>query len=239
MARALKRNRGNAAARYCQLATVRGDGRPACRTVVFRGFLGGPEDTAEDASRLTFVTDARSEKVGELGQQPACELCWYLPGTREQFRWARPGVDRHLATAAPPPPPPPPQLPPHKSASPRLTEVTHALGGRVGRITGRMEVIGARAAGGEVAERARQRQDMWGRLSGKARQQFLWPHPGLPRGSDDSLFSPPEPEASSPAAEDFCLLVLTPDHVDHLSLKQNKRWTHSRAGGWEERYVNP
>lgn len=192
VARALKRNRGNAAARYCQLATVRGDGRPACRTVVFRGFLGGPEDTAEDASRLTFVTDARSEKVGELGQQPACELCWYLPGTREQFR-----------------------------------------------ITGRMEVIGARAAGGEVAERARQRQDMWGRLSGKARQQFLWPHPGLPRGSDDSLFSPPEPEASSPAAEDFCLLVLTPDHVDHLSLKQNKRWTHSRAGGWEERYVNP
>ena len=112
VARALKRNRGNAAARYCQLATVRGDGRPACRTVVFRGFLGGPEDTAEDASRLTFVTDARSEKVGELGQQPACELCWYLPGTREQFRWARPGVDRHLATAAPPPAPAPPVAPP-------------------------------------------------------------------------------------------------------------------------------
>jgi PPOX class probable FMN-dependent enzyme len=170
---------------------VRGDGRPACRTVVFRGFLGGPED-AEEASRLTFVTDARSEKVEELGRQPACELCWYLPGTREQFR-----------------------------------------------ISGRMEVVGARAATGEGAKRGRQRQGTWGRLSGKARQQFLWPPPGLPRGSDDSLFSPPEPEASSPAAEDFCLLVLTPDHVDHLSLKKNKRWTHSRAGGWEELSVNP
>ena len=61
------------------MATVRGDGRPACRTVVFRGFV-------EKSEQLTFVTDARSEKVGELGRQAACELCWYLPGTREQFR---------------------------------------------------------------------------------------------------------------------------------------------------------
>ena len=102
-----------------------------------------------------------------------------------------------------------------------------------------MEVVGASAATGEEAGRGRQRQETWGRLSGEARQQFLWPPPGLPRGSDDSLFSPPEPEASSPAAEDFSLLVLTPDHVDHLSLKKNKRWTHSRAGGWEELSVNP
>ena len=110
VARALQRNRGSAAARFCQLATVRGDGRPACRTVVFRGFLGGPED-AEEASRLTFVTDARSEKVEELGRQPACELCWYLPGTREQFRWAPPRFNRRPATSPPlsssllPPPP--------------------------------------------------------------------------------------------------------------------------------------
>lgn len=39
-------------ARYMQLATVRGDGRPACRTVVYRGLLG-------DTDHVTFVTDAR------------------------------------------------------------------------------------------------------------------------------------------------------------------------------------
>lgn len=77
--RALARNRRLASARYCQLASVRGDGRPACRTVVFRGFLG-------DSDKLTFVTDGRSAKVGELAAQPACELCWYLPETRDQFR---------------------------------------------------------------------------------------------------------------------------------------------------------
>ena len=40
---ALYRNRHVAQARYLQLATVRADGRPANRTVVFRGFLGDSE----------------------------------------------------------------------------------------------------------------------------------------------------------------------------------------------------
>jgi pyridoxamine 5'-phosphate oxidase len=38
LARALHRNRALVYARYFQLATVRADGRPANRTVVFRGF---------------------------------------------------------------------------------------------------------------------------------------------------------------------------------------------------------
>lgn len=99
-----------------------------------------------------------------------------------------------------------------------------------------MEVIGAWTAGGVQAG---QRQDLWERLSDKARQQFLWPPPGRPRGSDDSLFSPPEPPADSPVAAEFCIMVLTPTHVDHLNLKQNRRWTHSSSEGWEERSVNP
>jgi hypothetical protein len=39
LARALHRNRSLAYSRYLQLATVRNNGRPANRTVVFRGFL--------------------------------------------------------------------------------------------------------------------------------------------------------------------------------------------------------
>ena len=50
LAASLKKNKKFAFAKYFQIATVR-DGRPACRTVVFRGFH---EDTA-----ITFVTDAR------------------------------------------------------------------------------------------------------------------------------------------------------------------------------------
>lgn len=81
LARALHRNRSQAYSRYPQLATIRHDGRPANRTVVFRGFL--PETNC-----LTFVTDSRSEKVHQIGQNPAAELCWYFTQTREQFRLA-------------------------------------------------------------------------------------------------------------------------------------------------------
>jgi PPOX class probable FMN-dependent enzyme len=76
---ALHRNRHVAQARYLQLATVRADGRPANRTVVFRGFLG-------ESDRLTAVTNTSSAKVRELDAVPWAEACWYFPMTREQFR---------------------------------------------------------------------------------------------------------------------------------------------------------
>ena len=76
---ALYRNRHVAQSRYLQLATVRADGRPANRTVVFRGFLG-------DSERITVVTDIRSAKARELDGAPWAEACWYFPMTREQFR---------------------------------------------------------------------------------------------------------------------------------------------------------
>jgi pyridoxamine 5'-phosphate oxidase len=66
-------------ARYFQLATVREDGMPANRTVVFRGFLN-------ETNNLKIVTDIRSEKAGQIESQPWGEICWYFPKTREQFR---------------------------------------------------------------------------------------------------------------------------------------------------------
>ena len=65
-------------ARWLQLATVAADGTPRVRTLVFRGWGG--------AAALDLLTDARSEKVGELQNQPAVELCWLLPRARCQFR---------------------------------------------------------------------------------------------------------------------------------------------------------
>lgn len=81
LARALHRNRSLVYSRYLQLATVRLGGDPANRTVVFRGFLA-------ETNQLQFVTDARSEKVEQIGQTPVAEACWYFPNTREQFRLA-------------------------------------------------------------------------------------------------------------------------------------------------------
>ncbi|MEM6713582.1 MAG: Npun_F5749 family FMN-dependent PPOX-type flavoprotein [Cyanobacteria bacterium P01_C01_bin.147] len=79
LARALHRNRSRAYSRYPQLATVRPDGRPANRTVVFREFL-------PDSNHLLFVTDIRSTKAEQIAQRPDGELCWYFTQTREQFR---------------------------------------------------------------------------------------------------------------------------------------------------------
>jgi pyridoxamine 5'-phosphate oxidase len=81
LSHALHRNRSLVYARYLQLATVRADGRPANRTVVFRGFL-------EDTNQLKFVTDSRSQKADQIDHQPWAEACWYFPQTREQFRLA-------------------------------------------------------------------------------------------------------------------------------------------------------
>lgn len=76
---ALQLNRSLIYSRYLQLATVRKNGRPANRTVVFRGFL-------ENTNQLKFITDSRSPKVEQIDYQPWGEICWYFPNTREQFR---------------------------------------------------------------------------------------------------------------------------------------------------------
>lgn len=79
IARALHRNRALVYARYLQLATVRPDGRPANRTVVFRGFQ-------DDTNQLKFIADDRSEKIEQVEHSAWAEVCWYFPTTREQFR---------------------------------------------------------------------------------------------------------------------------------------------------------
>lgn len=83
LARALHRNRSRPYSRYFQLATVTAEGRPANRTVVFRGWL-------PDTNTLTVVTDRRSGKVSDIAARPWAEACWYFTHTREQFRLAGP-----------------------------------------------------------------------------------------------------------------------------------------------------
>lgn len=95
LARALYRNRSLPNARYVQLATVRPDGTPANRTLVFRGFVPDQfvsDQFVSDRDELQFVSDRRSEKIHQIQHhdhhqnRAMGEICWYFPKTREQFR---------------------------------------------------------------------------------------------------------------------------------------------------------
>ena len=79
LSRALHRNRSVPFCRYLQLATLRLDGTPANRTVVFRGFWA-------DTNQLMFISDLRSDKTAQVQRTPEAEACWYFTKTREQFR---------------------------------------------------------------------------------------------------------------------------------------------------------
>jgi pyridoxamine 5'-phosphate oxidase len=79
LSRALHLNRSQPYSRYLQLATIKPDGKPANRTVVFRGFL-------EETNQLQIITDIRSEKIAQIEENSWGEACWYFTKTREQFR---------------------------------------------------------------------------------------------------------------------------------------------------------
>ncbi|MGA7932678.1 MAG: Npun_F5749 family FMN-dependent PPOX-type flavoprotein [Kovacikia sp.] len=183
LARALHRNRSLADSRYLQLATMRADGRPANRTVVFRGFVDGTDE-------LKFVTDRRSEKVDQIRQAAWGEACWYFSKTREQFR-----------------------------------------------IAGTLVLVEENSTDLALQQA---RQNSWQELSDAARSQFVWAYPGKPRvRQEDFDLAPPDPIEPLPH---FCLLLLRPDHVDHLELRGNpqNRWIYTRPDQtWLVEEVNP
>ena len=92
---AIQNNAGTAHSRFFQLATVDGKQNPACRTVVFRGFV-------DNTNALVAHTDVRSEKIQQLSNNAHAEICWYFTDTREQFRLTSKislltGEDQHQA----------------------------------------------------------------------------------------------------------------------------------------------
>eukprot|EP00198_Chlamydomonas_reinhardtii_P010733 XP_001700070.1 pyridoxamine 5' phosphate oxidase-related protein [Chlamydomonas reinhardtii] len=195
--KSLAQNKRLANSRYVQLATVRPDNRPANRTVVFRGFLSDDDDS------LTFVTDSRSRKVGEVAVNPAAEVAWYFPETREQYR-----------------------------------------------VSGNLTIVDA-ASTDSAMQAARKR--VWHNMSDPGRQQFAWPHPGLPRHLEDpTAWDCPAPGPKDPVLDTFCLVVLHVDEVEQLKLKSNERFLYRRqeaaavpadegaaAVTWVEEPINP
>ncbi|EAW36952.1 Npun_F5749 family FMN-dependent PPOX-type flavoprotein [Lyngbya sp. PCC 8106] len=184
LARALHRNRSLAYCRYFQLATIRSDGHPANRTVVYRGFM-------DQTNQLKMITDSRSQKVQQITKNQSAEACWYFPKTREQFR-----------------------------------------------LFGQLTLITATSSDRILSS---ERQQVWQDLSDNARSQFFWPSPGQSR-VDASEFTPPEVFPVEPPAE-FCLLLLEPEHIDHLELRgepQNRYLYWREANNnWLTQAVNP
>lgn len=184
LARALHRNRSEPHSRYFQLATLRPDGLPANRTIVFRGFLN-------DTNQLIVITDGRSDKIAHVTYQPWAEACWYFTKTREQFR-----------------------------------------------LFGRLQLI-------DDSHRdtlyIATRQQIWQKLSDKARSQFYWPTPGALR-TDNQPFETSAVDGIQPPSC-FCLLLIDPTQVDHLELKGNpqNRYRHhiQKDNLWCKVNINP
>ncbi|TVU48626.1 hypothetical protein EJB05_08267 [Eragrostis curvula] len=65
---------------YFQLATVGAGGRPANRTVVFRGFQ-------EHCDKIQINTDARSNKIVEIRNCPSGEVCFTELAHLYQYSW--------------------------------------------------------------------------------------------------------------------------------------------------------
>jgi len=78
-------------ASYFQLATVKPDGRPANRTVVFRGFVEGTD-------KLQVTTDSRTHKIEEISHCPYGELrekVWFASSLRSRLQYL--GPHPHIA----------------------------------------------------------------------------------------------------------------------------------------------
>ncbi|MEL6928569.1 MAG: Npun_F5749 family FMN-dependent PPOX-type flavoprotein [Cyanobacteria bacterium J06600_6] len=85
------------------------------------------------------------------------------------------------------------------------------------------------------------RQTTWHNLSDPARSQFAWPTPAE-TAADPSAFNVESPDKHTPL-ENFCLLLLTPEKIDHLQLKgePQQRHLYNRQSNltWISQAVNP
>jgi pyridoxamine 5'-phosphate oxidase len=86
------------------------------------------------------------------------------------------------------------------------------------------------------------RQTMWQNISDAARVQFTWSSPGKMRQNSSEVFNTNGISPIKPL-NNFCLLLLTPQKVDHLQLKGNPQnrylYTLQPDCSWEVQEINP
>lgn len=182
--RSLEANKALPNSRWVQLATVRPDGTPAVRTVVFRGFVQEGEEMPLVGS-LMFTTDTRSEKCEQLAANDAAELC--APFNR----WSLPEARRCSLTLLP------------IIAAGWLfpdTQEQYRIRGTLRLVT---DTLSEESSVAEERALARARRIMWAKMSPGARGSWLWPPPKSLRPVPDEAaeldYKPEMPSDSIPA----------------------------------------
>lgn len=106
------------------------------------------------------------------------------------------------------------------------------------RISGKLKVVTATE---EDTDLLHLRETAWLALSEGAQSQFAWPHPGQPQSMSEEESQ--ESIALTIPLEEFCLLLLTPQEVDHLELKGQPHhrcsYTLEVADTWKQQMLNP
>jgi pyridoxamine 5'-phosphate oxidase len=84
-------------------------------------------------------------------------------------------------------------------------------------------------------------EQTWQALSSAARQQFYWPMPNQLRTTETVEL--PSVENLEPPSPNYCLLICTPEQVDHLVLQgephQRYQYERDTLGNWQTHWVMP
>ncbi|WP_017296375.1 Npun_F5749 family FMN-dependent PPOX-type flavoprotein [Geminocystis herdmanii] len=106
------------------------------------------------------------------------------------------------------------------------------------RITGKIEII---TAHDDNQELLKERQKIWQKLSLAGKEQFYWENP-RELSIENSEIPTVDIDEEKPI-ENFCLLLLNPEIVDHLELKGNPQNRHiyemDNEEKWHMKKVNP
>lgn len=106
------------------------------------------------------------------------------------------------------------------------------------RIKGKIEVI---TANHDNQELLKEHQKIWQKLSLAGKEQFYWQNPRELFMENNEISTVNIDEEKPP--ENFCLLLLNPENVDHLELKGNPQNRHiydiDTEKKWHIQKVNP
>jgi pyridoxamine 5'-phosphate oxidase len=106
------------------------------------------------------------------------------------------------------------------------------------RISGKLQLVTVQETNLDLQQA---RKFTWHNLSSPGRSQFSWPDPAQPM-ADQSAFVVEANDTNTPHSN-FCLLLLTPQRIDHLQLKSDPQqrflYTLQSDSTWTNQAVNP
>jgi pyridoxamine 5'-phosphate oxidase len=238
----IARSRKMRGSNYVQISTIDvGSMEPRCRTVVFRGFLGGVvPSSAAIVSDVPLDGGRTTASDYDGGDAPLCGGGYYGDCAMKMITDSRSNKVREASTSSGDDA----KTEEEEKEKERRNDVAELVwwfpkSSEQYRVRGRLRFVGG---GGEYGDEPggyleRERRRQWGNLSDMAREQFYWGHPGaaysgkpdVPAGGRD-----PDDGTVLPPPRNFLLMLLIPTRVDYLRLTDNyhqvDEW-RSRGGG--------